>query len=436
MNEERFVSYAQNLEDVMLWRALHEAVGGVGFYIDVGAADPTALSVTRAFYDRGWRGMNLEPLPEQAALLAEARPRDLVLQAAAAEAEASRTFYRVTHLQQTGLSTFDAGAAERHRVAGAVVEAIEVPVVTLAAVCRAHVAGPVHFLKVDAEGAEAEVLAGADFAAVRPWVVVVEATAALTEAGSEGGWEPGLLAAGYRFVWFDGLNRFYLAEEQAGLARHFRVQPNVFDAYVAYDPVLRPYVEAVEGLVQLRGEAIEGLEAEVARLGAEVTGLQAAALSAEEEEAAAAALAAEEEAAAAAVPAPVVEVTPAFLVEAPPFASGASSGRRGLVRRLGRGLYGLVRPVVRPLAWRTRQFLTGDIRREIAEFSARQDQLLARPAASSTTVSAAVDPSFSGAMERLLLTLALEEAREVAPALLAPAAAEPGGGLSNGEPGG
>ena len=52
-----FVSYAQNFEDVMLHRALNHVVRG--FYIDVGAADPEALSVTKAFYDNGWHGINV-----------------------------------------------------------------------------------------------------------------------------------------------------------------------------------------------------------------------------------------------------------------------------------------------------------------------------------------------------------------------------------------
>jgi hypothetical protein len=70
-----FVTYAQNFEDLMLWRALH----GVrdGFYIDVGAADPDEDSVTRAFYDHGWRGVNIEPSPEHFAAISAARPRDI-----------------------------------------------------------------------------------------------------------------------------------------------------------------------------------------------------------------------------------------------------------------------------------------------------------------------------------------------------------------------
>ena len=55
-----FISYAQNFEDIRLWRALKFFENG--FYIDVGANDPTHDSVTKAFYDRGWSGINVEPM--------------------------------------------------------------------------------------------------------------------------------------------------------------------------------------------------------------------------------------------------------------------------------------------------------------------------------------------------------------------------------------
>ena len=49
-----FVSYAQNFEDVMLWRALKHVENG--FYVDIGAQDPLVDSVSLAFYEHGWQG--------------------------------------------------------------------------------------------------------------------------------------------------------------------------------------------------------------------------------------------------------------------------------------------------------------------------------------------------------------------------------------------
>ncbi len=97
--------------------------------------------------------------------------------------------------------------------------------------------GDVHFLKIDVEGAEGAVLQGADFAAYRPWIVLAEATVPLTQEENYAGWEPILAAADYQFVWFDGLNRFYVAAERhAALSPHFRVPPNCFDRFVVVDP--------------------------------------------------------------------------------------------------------------------------------------------------------------------------------------------------------
>ena len=73
----RFESYSQLCEDLVLYCALKDV--DKGFYIDVGANDPTQDSVTKFFYDKGWHGINIEPLPDKCALLVEKRPRDVNL---------------------------------------------------------------------------------------------------------------------------------------------------------------------------------------------------------------------------------------------------------------------------------------------------------------------------------------------------------------------
>ena len=66
------VSFAQNFEDVLLWRALGDVEQGR--YLDIGAQDPVADSVSLAFYNAGWRGVHVEPTPAYAELLRKARP--------------------------------------------------------------------------------------------------------------------------------------------------------------------------------------------------------------------------------------------------------------------------------------------------------------------------------------------------------------------------
>lgn len=224
------ISYAQNFEDVMLWRAL----GGIeqGFYIDVGAADPVDMSVTKAFYDAGWRGVNIEPGRHYFERLREARPEDVNLDVALAERPGSRVFHEIA---ETGLSTLHDEVAEGHRRDGFRVSARPVTVMTLADVCRTHATGDIHFLKIDVEGAETDVIAGGDFERFRPWIILLEATEPGTTTLAYR-WEPMLLAARYEFVWFDGLNRFYVAAEHlAAVKPHFRLPPNSFDLFTIYD---------------------------------------------------------------------------------------------------------------------------------------------------------------------------------------------------------
>jgi FkbM family methyltransferase len=227
-----FISYAQNFEDVMLWRALKDVEPG--FYIDVGAADATIDSVTRAFYERGWRGINIEPEPELFRKLAAARPEDINLDIAVGGKSGEAPFFAVVG---EGLSTLVPNVADAARNRGFRIEELRVCTRTLAEICERHAKTPIHFLKIDVEGAEWDVLAGADFTAYRPWIVIVEATFPMTQIDTYGEWEPLLFSAGYRFVWFDGLNRFYLAEEQYGaLGPHFAHPVNFFDEFVRFDP--------------------------------------------------------------------------------------------------------------------------------------------------------------------------------------------------------
>jgi hypothetical protein len=54
------ISYAGNHKDVLLTQAFPELTNG--FYVDVRANDPVWDSATKHFYDRGWRGINIEPV--------------------------------------------------------------------------------------------------------------------------------------------------------------------------------------------------------------------------------------------------------------------------------------------------------------------------------------------------------------------------------------
>lgn len=267
------ISYAQNFEDVMLARLF--AGQDEGFYIDVGGWHPTLHSVTRHFYDRGWRGINIEPIRAQHALFVVERPRDLNLNVAVGDAPGTVRFFECT--DNTALSTASPEQARELADAGHAVESYEVEAVTLAQVFEAHCPPVVDFLKVDVEGFEARVLRGNDWTRFRPRVLVIEATKPaqapsdwdhVEAIASWQDWEPLVLSAGYVFALFDGLSRFYVRQEEASLARRLRLPPGVFD-----DVELHAHVEARRASAALQADR-DTLAQRVGRLGDEIEGIR------------------------------------------------------------------------------------------------------------------------------------------------------------------
>ena len=257
------ISYAQNFEDVMLWRALAQVENG--FYIDVGAQHPVIDSVSKAFYDKGWHGIHVEATPAYAALLREGRPDESVLQAAVNDKSGSITFYEIP---ETGISTGDEEIAQSHRARGFDVREIIVPCVTLSTIfnqvkqAKSAKAREIHWLKIDVEGMELQVLRGWGKHKARPWIVVVESTLPLTQVETHQAWEPCLFERGYTPVYFDGLNRYYLSPAHPELTAAFISGPNVFDGFVLNGTASAPFCARVNEKYK---QAEQALQAQVAQ---------------------------------------------------------------------------------------------------------------------------------------------------------------------------
>jgi hypothetical protein len=112
-----------------------------------------------------------------------------------------------------GLSTTVQDVAQKAKAFGVGYQTVRMPVTTLARLCECHNLDSIDFLKIDVEGAEGDVLFGGDWKRFRPKVIVAEAVTPMASVPSWQDWEPFLMAQGYRFVLFDTLNRFYVAEE-------------------------------------------------------------------------------------------------------------------------------------------------------------------------------------------------------------------------------
>ena len=221
-----FISYAQNFEDVMLWRALRHV--DKGLYVDIGAQDPVIDSVSLSFYQRGWRGIHVEPTPAYAQALRDARTDETVVQAAIGDSGALIPFFEIPG---TGISTGNPEIARRHEGSGFATRRLEIPCIPLAALLDGQAGRDIHWMKVDVEGMEESVLRSWAPSAVRPWIVVVESTLPLTQSLSHEHWEPVILELGYTFAYFDGLNRYYVSREHDELLKAFESPPSVFDQF-------------------------------------------------------------------------------------------------------------------------------------------------------------------------------------------------------------
>jgi FkbM family methyltransferase len=219
------VSYSQRFEDINLLRALGDAASG--FYIDIGAGHPVYDNVSFAFYLKGWSGIAVEPNARLHALGKSIRPRDLNLQMLVGATKGDTDFHLVDDYH--GFSTTIASHAKSAQSDfGKGSQALKMPMTTLADLCAQQVKGPIDFLKIDVEGAEADVIAGGDWQKYRPKIVLAEALAPFSQVPAWDHFEPPLLKAGYRYVLFDSLNRYYVPEEEPEIARRLAAAPDSY----------------------------------------------------------------------------------------------------------------------------------------------------------------------------------------------------------------
>lgn len=259
MKKERVVSYAQNREDVLLAAFFGDLKNGL--YVDIGANHPVEDSVTKYFYDRGWRGINVEPNTRLFRLLEQDRPRDINVKKGISDKSGMLTL-REYEGWYAGLSTFSKAMQEENKAIEKYRD-IEVEVTTLKDLFSQNDVKTIHFMKVDVEGYEYNVLSGNDWSKYRPQVLCVESEHTIKEWG-------GLLKnANYKKVFFDGLNEYYVADEVSFRADQF----NYIESIIG-----RPIIEyewdraitASEHRVEQHKNELGFYKSETARLGYEL----------------------------------------------------------------------------------------------------------------------------------------------------------------------
>lgn len=225
------IYYAQNKEDLLI-RGFFPDVKQ-GFYIDVGANDPVIDSVTKLLYDEGWSGINIEPITRHFIALKEQRQRDITLKVGLSDKPGELTFRE--YPEGDGLSTFDRSMVDYYENDGhpfptKKYEEYTVAVQTLQEVVGKQGVEHIHFLKIDVEGYEYEVIHGYDWNGVRPELLCIEANHIKND------WKPVLKKHGYHEVFFDGVNSYFLAEESMHRKDYFDYPAAAFSGNPIYYP--------------------------------------------------------------------------------------------------------------------------------------------------------------------------------------------------------
>ena len=153
-----------------------------GFFIEAGGNDGLSQSNTYWFERfRGWRGILVEAVPDQARLCRKNRPRaDVINTALVADASTRSVRIKAARLMAFIPGTRSAAEEEIHlRNAIEVqhlveVPEIEVPATTLSAILEARGNPKVDFFSLDVEGYEIPVLQGMDVNRHRPRLILVE----------------------------------------------------------------------------------------------------------------------------------------------------------------------------------------------------------------------------------------------------------------------
>ncbi len=166
-------SYSSFGEDRLILKYL--AKHPTGFYVDVGAHAPIDYSNTFALYQRGWRGIAIDPDPDAIAAFGRTRPEDIALQLAAGSKPGKVTLHlfndrSMNTVDDTLLEETKKNPRKRH-LGDIVVERK-----TLAVVLAENVpAGrTIDFMNVDCEGADLDVLRSNDWARFHPRLLAVE----------------------------------------------------------------------------------------------------------------------------------------------------------------------------------------------------------------------------------------------------------------------
>lgn len=166
-------SYSQEGEDLILKRIFTEQKHG--FYVDIGAHHPRRFSNTHLFYKRGWRGINIDAMPNSMKIFNAKRPRDINLETPIGEENQSLSYYI---FDEPALNTCKSDRAEEiSRIPTyKLIDIITLQTRSLKGILDRFLppSQQIDFMSVDVEGLDLQVLQSNDWEKYRPKILLIE----------------------------------------------------------------------------------------------------------------------------------------------------------------------------------------------------------------------------------------------------------------------
>lgn len=194
-----------------------------GFYIDVGAYHPSVASNTKLLFDRGWRGINIDCNPYMIGLHRQERPGDVNLQIAIAGEERLAKYFVFNDWASSNTLSRDFAHLISEKQSVQISRELEVQCLPLRTVFERYVpAGQtVHFLNVDVEAVDLEVIESNDWSRYRPLVVAIEDLAFRMDAPADSAIYRFMTAQGYRIVSRAIFTNFFIDEASRHLLENY-----------------------------------------------------------------------------------------------------------------------------------------------------------------------------------------------------------------------
>ena len=166
-------SYSQEGEDMILRRLFENQA--TGFYVDVGAHHPQRFSNTYFFYKKGWRGINIDAMPNSMNLFNKIRARDINIEKPVSEKKQVLTYYA---FNEPALNGFSKELSEERNGKGNyfIKFTKDIETVTLEEILDNNLPKnqQIDFLSIDVEGLDFMVLKSNNFDKYKPKVILIE----------------------------------------------------------------------------------------------------------------------------------------------------------------------------------------------------------------------------------------------------------------------